>query len=140
MSLLANNSLEKKMDNTVLEQKIYALLGFSQKAGKMVSGDDTVVLAMGKGKIKLLIIAEDLSENSWKKFQQKTRNFKKKNGEAVEIIKFGTKETLGGAIGKSPRGILGIADEGFGKALNKYYQEMNNMEKNSTEMNNMEMN
>lgn len=140
MSLLANNSLEKKMDNTVLEQKIYALLGFSQKAGKMVSGDDTVVLAMGKGKIKLLIIAEDLSENSWDKFQQKTRNFKKKNGEAVEIIKFGTKETLGGAIGKSPRGILGIADEGFGKALNKYYQEMNNMEKNSTEMNNMEMN
>ena len=113
------------LDNKALEQKIYTLIGFCQKAGKMVSGDDGVMIAMSKGKVKLVIVPEDLSQNSLDKFQQKTRNQKMKNGQPAPVVTFGTKDSLGRAIGKSPRGLLGVVDPGFSEALNKYFTELN---------------
>lgn len=106
--------------------KVYALLGFAQKAGKLVSGDDSVFAALGKKKLKLVIVAEDLSENSRKKFEQKLYavNNEKKRDVKTPVCRFGTKAALGHAIGKSPRGLIAVMDENFAQAIAKKLEEL----------------
>ncbi len=107
-------------------EKVYALLGFAQKAGKLVSGDDSVFVALGKKKLKLVIAAEDLSENSRKKFEQKlyAANKEKKRDAEIAVRTFGTKVALGHAIGKSPRGLIAVVDENFAQAIAKKLEEL----------------
>lgn len=82
-----------------------------QKAGKVSSGDDTVEIDVKKHLVKLLIISEDSSENTKKRFKDMAS---RKN---IQYIIFGMKDDLGAAIGKSPRSILAIKDNGFAKAF-----------------------
>ncbi|KMT23065.1 L7Ae/L30e/S12e/Gadd45 family ribosomal protein [Clostridium cylindrosporum] len=91
--------------------KLYSFLGLIQKAGKLSSGDDTVELDIKKNMVKLLIISEDASENTKKKFEHMASSRK------INFVFFGNKYDLGAAIGKSPRSILAIKDSGFAKAF-----------------------
>ena len=53
------------------EDKIYSFLGLATRAGKIVSGDDSTLLELKKGNIKLVIVANDASDNTkkhWRKF------------------------------------------------------------------------
>lgn len=81
------------------------------KAGKVVSGEFSVETAIKSGDVLLCIVAEDASENTKKKFKNMCtyRN--------IDLIEFGDKITLGGAIGKEFRATLGVVDEGFAKAI-----------------------
>ncbi len=90
---------------------LYSFLGLMQKAGKLSSGDDTVELDIKKGLVNLLIISEDASENTKKRFKDIAS---RKN---IAYIVFGEKDELGFAIGKSPRSILAIKDSGFSAAF-----------------------
>lgn len=56
------------MDEKTRDHKIATLLGFAQKAGKLVSGDDMVTAAAKKGKIRLYVVACDVGENTKKEF------------------------------------------------------------------------
>lgn len=47
--------------------KIESYLGFARKSGSLLAGQETCSEAMKRGKIKLLIVTEDLSENTTKK-------------------------------------------------------------------------
>lgn len=109
-----------------LENKVYTLLGFAQKAGKLVSGDDSVFIALNKKNPKLIIVAEDLSENSRKKFEQKlfTAAKSKKKSTETAVFTFGTKVSLGHAIGKSPRGLVAVMDENFAKAIAEHLEKL----------------
>ncbi len=81
------------------------------KAGKVVSGEQTVEMAIKSGEVFLCIVAVDASDNTKKKFNNMCtyRN--------IDLIEFGEKATLGGAIGKEYRATIGIADEGFAKTI-----------------------
>lgn len=93
------------------EAKIYTLLGLCMRAGKIVSGDDSTMFDLKKGKVNLVIVAGDSSNNTKKLFNDKAsyRN--------VEIVEFSTKLQIGLAIGKSPRSVVGIKDLNFAKKL-----------------------
>lgn len=91
--------------------KVYSFLGLMQKAGKLSSGDDTVEIEAKKGKAKLLIISEDASKNTRKRFEDMA------SSKSIDYVIFGDKSSLGMAIGKSPRSILAIKDSGFAKAF-----------------------
>lgn len=115
------------MDNlSPATKKVYALLGFAQKAGKLVSGDDSVFIALGKKSLKMVIVAEDLSANSRKKFEQKlyAADKEKKRDVGTAVWTFGTKVSLGHAIGKSPRGLIAVMDDNFAKAIAKNLEEL----------------
>lgn len=90
-----------------MKNKILSLLGIILRSGNLVSGDDTTLSDLKKGKIKLIIIANDASENTKKLFKDKSeyRN-------VPYIIDF-TKEELGKSIGKSSRAVIGIKNEQF---------------------------
>lgn len=88
-----------------MNKRIYGLIGICQKAGKLVSGELACELAIKKDEAYLVILAEDASKNTNKKFNDKCqyRN--------VPLIEFGTKESLGNAIGKMTRAAIAVTDE-----------------------------
>ena len=65
-------------------QKIHSLLGIAMRAGKLVSGEDGTMIDLKKGKLNLVIVAEDASNNT-KKLLEKILiindniNYSKKN-------------------------------------------------------------
>ena len=52
------------------KQKLYGMLGLCAKAGKVVAGNQAVLEAIEKRKIKLLILAEDSSDRTKEMFQK----------------------------------------------------------------------
>lgn len=94
-----------------LKTKIYTLLGFAQKAGKIISGSTSVEIMLGKPECKLVIIAEDAPQSLNKQII-----FKCDNLNQIYII-FGTKDGLGSAIGKSQRTVVIVKDANIAKAI-----------------------
>ena len=88
-------------------KKIYSFLGLATKAGKIVSGDDSTLLELKRGKVNLVLVAEDASNNTKKLFNDKCsyRN--------IPCVSFSTKLELGISIGKAPRAVVGIKDKQF---------------------------
>ena len=93
--------------NKANEAKIYSFLGLAQRAGKLVSGDDSTMLDIKKSRVKLVIVAEDASNNTKKLFKDKT-SFRN-----IACVTYSTKLQLGLAIGKAPRAVMGIKDVSF---------------------------
>lgn len=94
-----------------MENKIYSFLGLAAKARGLASGDDTCEKTIKAGKAHLVIVSEDASDNTKKKF---TDMCKYKN---VEIRIFGEKEAIGRYIGKGIRSIVAITNKDFAKGL-----------------------
>ena len=91
--------------------KTYAMIGLANKAGKLVSGEDAVRNGIRSGKVKLVILAEDASGNTTKRFTNSAAFYN------IALVTWGLKEELGNSIGKSERSVIGITDENFSKSL-----------------------
>lgn len=91
--------------------KFYGMLGLAQKAGKLVFGEDGVKNAIKTGKAIIVIVAEDASENTKKKFIDSCTFYKR------ELLISGTKDNLGHYTGKNERAVIAVCDEGFAKAI-----------------------
>lgn len=87
------------------------LLGLARRSGNLVSGYNTCIHYLRKEKIKLLIIAEDASENTKDKLAQTALNKK------VRYVIWGKKDELSHAIGIENRNVIGIIDENFASAI-----------------------
>ena len=94
-----------------MTNKFLTLLGFARKANHVTSGEEGVKAFLKNDKIKLLIIAED--------YPEKRKIFWKNLAENMEIdfIEICDKESLGRAIGTSPRALVGILDEKMAESL-----------------------
>ena len=46
------------------KEKIHSLLGIAMRAGQLVSGEDATLLDLKKGKLNLVIVADDASNLS----------------------------------------------------------------------------
>ena len=44
-----------------MNRKVISYLGFAKKSGNLLTGVNTCSFAMAKGKVKLMILAEDIS-------------------------------------------------------------------------------
>lgn len=97
-----------------MTDKIYGLLGLCQRAGKCKSGEFAVEKSIKSGKSFLVIIPEDASDNTKKKFRNMTTY------RSVPYQELGTKEKLGHQLGRSERSSISIEDQGFAQAMIKY--------------------
>lgn len=95
------------------QDKILALIGLATKAGRTVSGEFMTEREIKTGRAALVIVAEDSSENTKKKFRDMCEFYK------VTICFYGDKDTLGHAMGKEFRASLAVLDEGFAKGIQK---------------------
>lgn len=86
-------------------------LGFAKKSGNLLAGYNTCVAAMNKGKIKLLIICEDVAENS----MEKITGLARANQTNYRI--YGHSDVIGPATGSPGRAIFGITEAGFARTI-----------------------
>ena len=84
-----------------MNRKVISYLGFAKKSGNLLTGVNTCSFAMAKGKVKLMILAEDISENSRKKIMKEIRKY------GVNHIEYGNSEEFA------------ICDKGFAEAITK---------------------
>ena len=91
--------------------KALSMLGIAAKAGRLASGETAVEQAVRKGRAALVILSEDASQNTSKKFYNLCRNA------AVPVIVFETKESLGRAIGKGERSSIAVLDAALAEAI-----------------------
>lgn len=101
------------------QNRVLSLVGLATKAGKTVSGEFSTEKAVKSGKAGLVIVSEEASDNTKKKFQNMCAYYE------VPIYFFGTKDELGRAMGKEYRASLAILDEGLGNALRKQLENQN---------------
>ena len=91
--------------------KFLSLLGLSKRAGKLAAGEVAAEQAVRGKQAFLLILSEDASKNTKKKFRNSAAYYE------LPLAEIGTKEELGRAIGVDMRSISAITEEGFAKKL-----------------------
>lgn len=99
----------------MIDNKILGLIGLAMKAGKVAFGADSVEESIIKRKVKLVILSEESSERTRKKFIDICEKYN------VPVIIYGDIENLSKAIGKNNKAILGIKDTNFAESIQKKY-------------------
>ena len=96
--------------------KALSLVSLATKAGKTASGDFCTEKVVKTGMAVLVIVAEDASANTKKKFKNMCDFYE------VPIYFYGDKDTLGHAMGKEFRATLAVTDAGFAKGIKKHLE------------------
>ena len=89
------------------------MISLAQKAGAMASGEYAVDQAIKRGTAYLIILAEDASENTKKRFKNSADFYE------VPVIIRSTKEMLGHMLGKGERSVAAVLDRGFYESILK---------------------
>ena len=94
-----------------MQDKRLSLLSIAAKAGFIRSGSFAAMESIRSGEAKLVIISEDASENTKKKFTDKSNHYK------VRYLICGMMDELGRLIGKDERSVLVVTDSGAGDVM-----------------------
>ena len=94
--------------------KALSMISLATKAGKTASGEFCTEKEIKSGYAALVIVAEDASDNTKKKFKDMCEFYE------VPIYFYGDKDTLGHAMGKEFRASLAVTDPGFAKGIMKH--------------------
>ena len=94
-----------------MRNKALSLIGLASRARKVSSGEFSVEKAIKSYNAFLVIIAEDASDNTKKKFSDMCSYYE------TPIIFYSSKDELGHSIGKKYRASLAILDENFATGI-----------------------
>ena len=101
------------------KERAYGMIGLAARAGKAVSGSDSVIGAIRSGNVKLLIITKDISGNSLDKI---LRNITGKD--EIPCYSFGSSGELGDALGKPARTVAAITDKSFADGISAILEKI----------------
>ena len=99
------------------KSRITSLLGMAMKAGKISSGEFKTMDAVKSGESFLVIVAEDASENTKKKFRDKCAY------RDIPCMCYADRDILGACIGRQFRACLSVNDRGFAEAIVRAVRE-----------------
>jgi ribosomal protein L7Ae-like RNA K-turn-binding protein len=102
------------MTNRPEKDKVLSMLGLAARSRNVVSGGFATENAVKSGKACLVIIAEDASDNTRKKYSNMCEFYE------VPCMYYSTKDVLGHAMGKEERTTLAVTNEGFADSIQKY--------------------
>lgn len=100
-----------------MRSKVLTYMGFAKKSGNLVSGVNTCTFNMGRGKVRLMILAEDISPGSEKKIMKEIRRYK------VKHVKYGSIDEMSWATGGQGRSVFGILDDNFAETILKAIED-----------------
>ena len=100
-----------------MQDKMLSMLGMATKAGKTLSGEFMVENAVKDRKAKLVIVANDASNNTKKLFHDKCSYYH------VPIFEYADKDELGKWAGKASRATVAIIDSGFADRIKQMLSE-----------------
>lgn len=95
------------------QNKAAAMIGLAMKAGRIAGGEFAAERAMKTGEAELLILSEDASHNTVRKFEGMAAYRK------IPVVRFLGKTELGRIVGKGERSVLAVTDEGFAQNIRK---------------------
>ncbi len=95
------------------QNKVCSYLGFAARSRNLITGYNTCIRMIESKKLKLLILTEDLSDNTVKKLRQKCGKHD------IKYRIFGSAEELGRIAGKPGKGVFGITDSHFAEIICK---------------------
>lgn len=98
--------------------RVYSMMGLCMKAGKLAYGSDMCEEKIKNAQVKLLVVAENASDNTKRKFE----NLCNVNG--IDFIFFGTIDLISHSIGKDNKAIVAILDEGFATRIKEMLKEI----------------
>ncbi|MBS3872671.1 MAG: ribosomal L7Ae/L30e/S12e/Gadd45 family protein [Firmicutes bacterium] len=94
-----------------MSDKFLQFLGLAQRAGAVVSGTMACTEALKKGKVSLLVVAEDTEPKSAALYRQMAES------KSIPYLTIFSQAALGHAIGKSRRALVVINDANFARRL-----------------------
>ena len=101
----------------LLRRKIITLLQFARKAGLLAYGFETCKRHLLSGKMKLMIYAEDISQNT----KDRIMTVLGTSTPDIPVRQFSTQEELSAALGLPFTGIIGILDHNFAGKILSYF-------------------
>ena len=93
--------------------RLLSMLGIAQKAGKVVSGGFLCEKSIKARQARLVIRAVHAQKNTVSTSSNKCTFYN------IPFCFYGTKQTLGHAIGKEERSCVAITDQGLADSINK---------------------
>lgn len=96
-----------------MRKKVDSYLGFAAKSKNLLTGYHTCLHAVKQKKLKLLILSENLSENTIKKLSRLS------NESDIQVRIYGKSEELSNATGNQEKGVFGITDVNLAEAILK---------------------
>ena len=87
------------------------LLGLTQRAGKLVSGETFVLEKIKSKEAKLVFVASNASLNTSRRLKQKAWFYE------IDVIDSFTSEELSNSIGKVSRKTIAVLDKGFAEKM-----------------------
>lgn len=100
------------------DEKVLRLIGMAQKAGRAAGGEFSAERLIQTGRAFCVIVAEDASEGTRKRFRDKCEFYE------LPFFVFSTKERLGHAIGKELRASVALSDENLSAAVTKLLKQI----------------
>ncbi|MCM1039459.1 MAG: ribosomal L7Ae/L30e/S12e/Gadd45 family protein [Ruminococcus sp.] len=100
------------------DQKVLSMLGLATRSRNVVSGGFATESAVKSGKAYLVIVSEDASDNTKKKFKNMCEFYE------VPFYVFAKKEPLGHSMGKEDRTSLAVTDAGFADSIRKHLEDL----------------
>lgn len=107
------------------ENRIYSFIGLARKAGGVAAGDNAVEYAIKCERAACVILADDASPNTTKKFMASC------GAKGIPIIRFGAKQRLGEILGKTAYSVIAITDKRFSARIEEMIHENTNHDKSS---------
>lgn len=98
--------------------RVYSMMGLCMKAGKLAYGSDMCEERIKNNQAKLLVVAEDASDNTKRKFE----NLCSSNG--IDFVFLGTIDLISHNIGKNNKAIVAVLDEGFATRIKEMLKEI----------------
>ena len=98
-----------------MDKKILSMLGIAKKAGKVASGEFLCEESIRNGKAKVVIVSDEASDNTKKRFRDKTTYYQ------VPLYERFSMEALGKAIGSETRAVISVNDAGIARTIIKYF-------------------
>lgn len=105
------------MNQIARKDKVMSMLGLAVRSRNVVSGGFATEQAVKSGKACLVIIAEDASGNTRKKYSNMCNYYE------VPCAYHGTKEVLGHSMGREERSVLAVTDQGFADSIRKHLDD-----------------
>lgn len=95
----------------IQRNKALGALGLARRAGKLSLGRAATEKALRKGRVRVLVLASDLSPGT----REKLERLAEERGVPVLVLDY--KEELGPPVGRQAIGVLGILDPFFARLL-----------------------
>lgn len=95
-----------------MEKKLLSYLGFARKSRNLTAGSEGTLSLMKRGKVKAIILCEDISSNTKKRIIEKAERF------SIEYRVYGDSLVLSNATGTGgTKRVFAITDEHFARII-----------------------